>query len=145
MAIAAVAHIFVFSAEPYHFLPVPEHGEVTTETTKAELKVEEGDKETPAVLERTETQIKAPGTSIKESVQDIVLEGGQQVVEDVVLTINQAIGPMEKGVTKIQERLHQRKTDSDDNGEEESELEVEVETHVEHHVSTDESDPELLV
>lgn len=76
MAIAAVAHMFVFSAEPYHFLPAFEY-EVTTETTKAEVKLEEDD--TPAVIETEETQIEAPGTSITESVQDIVLEGGQRV------------------------------------------------------------------
>ncbi|XVF48865.1 hypothetical protein PTKIN_Ptkin03bG0222800 [Pterospermum kingtungense] len=128
MSIAAVAHIFVFSAEPYRFLPVPEYGEVTTETTKAGLKVVEDDKEKPAVLEKTETQVEAPGTSIKESVQDIVVEGGQRVMEDVVLTINQAMGPMEKGVTKIQETFH-KKTDSDSNHEE---SELEIEEHVEH-------------
>ena len=79
MSIAAVAHIFVFSAEPYNFLPVSEYGKVTTETTKAGLKVEESNKEKPVMLEKTETQVKAPGTSIKESVQDIVVEGGQRV------------------------------------------------------------------
>ncbi|KAF3439707.1 hypothetical protein FNV43_RR17985 [Rhamnella rubrinervis] len=121
MAIAAVAHMFVFSAEPYHFLPAFEYGEVTTETTKAEVKLEEDD--TPAVVETKETQIEAPGTSITESVQDIVLEGGQRVVKDVVLTINQAIGPVEKGMVKIQETFHHK---SDSKGEEdESELRVE--------------------
>lgn len=79
MAIAAVAHVFVFSAEPYRFLPASEYEEVTTETTKAEVKLEEGDEEKPSILETTETQIKAPGTSITESVQDIVREGGQHV------------------------------------------------------------------
>ncbi|XWS72289.1 hypothetical protein CRYUN_Cryun02cG0027200 [Craigia yunnanensis] len=141
MSIAAVAHIFVFSAEPYNFLPVSEYGKVTTETTKAGLKVEESNKEKPVVLEKTETQVKAPGTGIKESVQDIVVEGGQRVVEDVVLTINQAIGPMEKGVTKIQETFHHRKTDSD-NDHEESELGVEE--HVEQ-LLANESHPELHV
>lgn len=90
MAIAAVAHIFVFSAEPYRYLPSSsEYEEVTTETAEAEVKlyerneekpsVLEGDKEKPSVLETTETQIKAPGTSITESVQDVVLKGGQHV------------------------------------------------------------------
>ncbi|GLT98804.1 hypothetical protein SLE2022_162840 [Rubroshorea leprosula] len=123
MAVAAVAHMFVFSADPYHYTSASEHGKVTTETTKAAIKVEEGDEEKPALLEKTETQAEAPGTSITESVQDIVLEGGQHVVEDVKLTINQAIGPVEKGVTKIQEKIHHR-MDSDKN-KKESELEVE--------------------
>lgn len=143
MAIAAVAHVFVFSAEPYHFLPVSENrkGMISAETTKATLKVEQSNEEKPAMVEKTETQVEAPGTSIKESVQDIVVEGGHRVVEDVVLTINQAIGPMEKGVTKIQETLH-RKTEADNHHEE---SEVEVEEHVEQHLLASESHSELHV
>ena len=67
MAIAAVAHIFVFSAEPYHYVPASTYGRVTAETAK------------PAVLEKTEAQVEAPGTSVTKSVQDIVLQGGQCV------------------------------------------------------------------
>lgn len=36
-----------------------------------------------------------------------------QVVKDVVLTINQAIEPVEKGMTKIQETFHQISVSSD--------------------------------
>lgn len=81
MAIAAVAHVFVFSAEPYHYIPSSSRYEkiTTTETTKAEVvNLEEGDS-TQAVVERKETQVEAPGTSVTESVQDIVLEGGHHV------------------------------------------------------------------
>ncbi|OVA08326.1 Organic solute transporter Ost-alpha [Macleaya cordata] len=116
MAIAAVAHVFVFSAEPYRFLTVSEQGKVTSLTTKAKMKIEEDGKEKPAVVERKETQVEAPGTSVTESVQDIVIGGGQHVVKDVVLTINQAIEPVEKGVTKIQERFHHVSVDSDNEG-----------------------------
>lgn len=113
MAIAAIAHVYVFSAAPYHFLPPSEYGKVSTETTKAILKVEEGDEEKPAVYEKTETEVEALGTSVKESVQDIVVEGGQHVVKDVVLTINQAIEPVEKGVTMVQEKIHQMAVSDD--------------------------------
>ncbi|XP_073034879.1 protein LAZ1 homolog 2 [Primulina eburnea] len=106
MAIAAIAHIFVFSAKPYDIVPPSNYGKVTTQETKAVLKVKEGDEEKPAVVEKKEIEVKAPGTSVKESVQDIVVEGGQKVVEDVVLTINQAIEPVHEGMTKIQERIH---------------------------------------
>ncbi|KAK3213366.1 hypothetical protein Dsin_018072 [Dipteronia sinensis] len=136
MAIAAVAHVFVFSVEPYRYLPVSEHGKVTTEKTEEAVTIEEGDKEKPALLEKTETQIEAPGTSITESVQDIVVEGGQHVVKDVVLTINQAMGPVEKGVTKIQEKFHQQSIGSDDK---EEVTELEVEEHVENLTGSDES------
>ena len=66
----------------------------------------------------------------------------KQVVEDVVLTINQAIGPIEKGVTKILETFHHRETDSDNNHEE---SELGVEEHVEQQLSANESHPELHV
>ncbi|KAL4613814.1 hypothetical protein ACB092_07G008000 [Castanea dentata] len=138
MAIAAVAHVYVFPVEPYRFLPVSEYGKVTTETTKEALKLEEGDKEKSAVLEKTETKAEATGTSVTESVQDIVLEGGQHVVQDVVLTINQAIGPVEKGVTKIQETFY-HKSEAEDSDDQEEKVELKVEQHVEENHSESET------
>ncbi|KAG8367120.1 hypothetical protein BUALT_Bualt16G0039500 [Buddleja alternifolia] len=125
MAIAAIAHIFVFSAKPYHFVPASHYGKVTTQETKAMLEIEEGDKEKPALLEKRETEVEAPGTSVKESVQDIVIEGGQKVVKDVVLTINQAIEPVHEGMSKIQETFHQISV----SGDSKEEPEVKVEEH----------------
>ena len=78
MAIAAVAHIYVFPTEPYRFLPAPEHGKVTVET-KAKLKVGEDAGGKPAIVEQTEMRVEVPGTSITESVQDVVLGGGEHV------------------------------------------------------------------
>lgn len=78
MAIAAVAHTFVFSAKPYQFLPASPSVSITNETIEGCMKLNE-DEEKPAVLDETVTQVEAPGTSIKESVQDIVVEGGQRV------------------------------------------------------------------
>ncbi|KAK1408535.1 hypothetical protein QVD17_40395 [Tagetes erecta] len=121
MAIAAVAHVFVFSAKPYHFLPVSEYGKVSTKTVTEVVKVEEGDEEKPAVIEETETKVEAPGTSVKESMQEIVVEGGQHVVDDVKLTLNQAIEPVGKGMTKIQETIHHLSVGDDDK---KSEVEV---------------------
>ncbi|XP_030943484.1 protein LAZ1 homolog 2 [Quercus lobata] len=134
MAIAAVAHVYVFPVEPYRFLPVSEYGKVTTETTKETLKLKEGDKEKSAVLEKTETNVEAPGTSVTESVQNIVVEGVQHVVQDVVLTINQAIGPVEKGVTKIQETFYHKSEAEDSDDQEEK-----VEQHVEENHSESET------
>ncbi|XP_052200538.1 protein LAZ1 homolog 2 [Diospyros lotus] len=146
MAIAAVAHVFVFSAKPYHFLPAPDYGKITTQTTKESLRLEEGDKlEKLAVLGRTDTEAEAAGTSVKESIQDIVVEGGQHVVKDVVLTINQAIEPVGKGVSKIQESFHQRTSVAPNAKKDEPD--VQVEEHVEqilyregsHHFSSEET------
>ncbi|KAF7837544.1 protein LAZ1-like protein 2 isoform X1 [Senna tora] len=79
MAIAAVAHIFVFSAKPYyHFLPTSGNVQVRKEKKKTSMKIDEGDKEKVAVVEEATAQVESPRTSIKESVQDIVVEGGQR-------------------------------------------------------------------
>ncbi|XP_059633267.1 LOW QUALITY PROTEIN: protein LAZ1 homolog 2 [Cornus florida] len=130
MAIAAVAHIFVFSAKPYQFLPASEYEKVATRRAQAVAKLDEGGKEKPAVPERTESEVEAHGTrtSVRESVQDIVVEGGQHVVKDVFLTINQAMEPVEKGMTRIQETFHHRSVASDDNKEE---LELEIDEYAE--------------
>ncbi|KAL2327290.1 hypothetical protein Fmac_020717 [Flemingia macrophylla] len=123
MAIAAVAHVFVFSAKPYHFLPSA-YEKLTKEKIEASLEKDEGNKQKPAVLKETTTQVEAPTTSVTESVQDIVVGGGQRVVKDVVLTINQAIGPVEKGVTRIQQTFHHKSVASSDD-EEESDIHTE--------------------
>nr|CAB3495656.1 unnamed protein product [Digitaria exilis] len=97
-----------------------------------EVKVDVNDDRisTPAAVKRKDTHVEAPGTSIKESVQDVVLVGGQHVVKDVALTISQAIGPVEKGVEKgvgkIQEKFHHISLKPGDK----KEPEVDVEEHV---------------
>ncbi|KAL2971016.1 hypothetical protein AAZX31_15G170400 [Glycine max] len=125
MAIAAVAHVFVFSAKPYHFLLSAAYGKISKETIGAALEIDEGSKQKSAVLKETTTQVEAPTTSVTESVQDIVVKGGQRVVKDVVLTINQAIGPVEKGVTKIQQTFHHKTVVSSSSSEEESNIQIE--------------------
>ncbi|CAN1224247.1 Protein LAZ1 homolog 2 [Linum grandiflorum] len=127
MAIAAITHAYVFPAEPYHYIRPTT---VKSISTKEKLKklgsgtstsVEDGEK-------KDDDEFEAPGTSVTESVQDIVVHGGQHVVKDVVLTINQAMGPVEKGVTKIHQTFHRRSTSS---GVEEGEAEILLENN--HH------------
>lgn len=85
MAIAAVAHAYVFTVEPYQHVPAvpPDHGEVICQESKMEVEVDVVDDDTggtPATMAQQETHVEAPGgTSIKESVQDVVLGGGQHV------------------------------------------------------------------
>lgn len=78
---AAVAHVFVFSVEPYRYVPASSDIlNVTTEKKSTEIKLEEGiSKEKSAMLEKMEMKVEAPGTSVTESVQDIIVEGGQRV------------------------------------------------------------------
>ncbi|KAJ0987492.1 hypothetical protein J5N97_005848 [Dioscorea zingiberensis] len=131
MAIAAVAHIFVFSPEPYRYVPVSEYGKVTTSMeAKGKVKLEDDGEEKPAIVEQTETHIEAPGTSITESVHDVFISGGETVVKDVVLTISQAIEPVEKGVNKIQETFHHITLGSED----EKKPNLEVKEHLKENV-----------
>ncbi|CAN6300591.1 unnamed protein product [Urochloa humidicola] len=127
MAIAAIAHAYVFTVEPYQYIPVLDHGKVTCEESKMEVKVDVNNdrNSTPASVEQ-DTHVEAPGTSIKESVQDVVLVGGHHVAKDVALTISQAIGPVEKGVGKIQEKFHHIALKPGDK----KEPEVDVEEHI---------------
>ncbi|KAL5098349.1 hypothetical protein RYX36_002676 [Vicia faba] len=127
MAIAAVAHVFVFSAKPYHFVPASSaDGKVTEERMEAKLDIDEEGEKKPALFKETTTQVEAPRTSVTESVQDIVVEGGHRVVKDVVMTINQAIEPVEKGVTKIQKTFHHKTVVSSDEEGEKSDIEIET-------------------
>lgn len=78
MAIASVAHTFVFSAKQYHYMSVHEYGKLSLQKTKEVVEVDEENPK-PTRIEKMETQVEAAGTSVKESVQDIVVEGGQHV------------------------------------------------------------------
>ncbi|RLN40994.1 hypothetical protein C2845_PM01G17660 [Panicum miliaceum] len=105
--------------------------EVTCES-KMEVKVDVNDdrSSTPTAVKQKDTHVEALGTSIKESVQDVVLVGGHHVVKDVALTISQAIGPVEKGVEKgvgkVQEKFHHISLKPGDK----KEPEVDVEEHI---------------
>ncbi|KAL9314610.1 hypothetical protein ACSQ67_020062 [Phaseolus vulgaris] len=125
MAVAAVAHVFVFSAKPYNFPPSAAYGKVRKETKEGALEIDDENRQKAALLKETSTRVESPRTSVTESVQDIVVEGGQRVVKDVVLAINQAIGPVEKGVTRIQQTFQHRAVVSSDDEEKESDIQVE--------------------
>nr|XP_010937321.1 protein LAZ1 homolog 2 isoform X5 [Elaeis guineensis] len=138
MAIAAVAHVYVFSAKPYRFLSVSEYGKVTSLETTTKVKINESGKGRPTSVEQEETRVESPGTSITKSVQDVVLGSGEHVVKDVALTISQAIEPVEKGVTKIQETFHHISFGSD----KEKEHKVEVDEYITENVVGD--DPHII-
>ncbi|CAN4109997.1 unnamed protein product [Withania somnifera] len=141
MAIAAIAHVFVFSAKPYHFVPTSVYEEITAQKAETILNIEDGEKS--AVVEKIDAKVEVPGTSVSESVQDIVVEGGQKVVKDVVLTINQAIEPMEKGMTKIQETF--RHTSVDDERDEKQETQIKIEEREENFTGDNRSKQETEI
>ena len=85
MAIAAIAHAYVFTVDPYLHIPTLNHGKVKCEESKMEVKVDVNDdrNSTPTTVKQKDTHVEAPGTSIKESVQDIVLVGGHHVIDEI--------------------------------------------------------------
>ena len=105
MAIAAAAHIFVFPAEPYRLMGENQTSvRIQSATVKAETQKDcekTRGKERPSVVRLFETNVECPGTSIKESVQYHVIGGGEHIVNDVLITVSQAVEPMEKGITKL--------------------------------------------
>ncbi|KAG0620925.1 hypothetical protein M758_4G255400 [Ceratodon purpureus] len=99
MAIAAVAHIYVYPAKPYRR---ESHNNLNT---------------IDSVAEELEEDIEVAATSVKESVKDVIMGGGEDIVEDVKITVTQAVEPVESGfsnfndafqenVSKMNEKLH---------------------------------------
>ncbi|PKU85924.1 hypothetical protein MA16_Dca001755 [Dendrobium catenatum] len=78
MAVAAIAHIYVFPAKPYQFMQVSPCGKVTSMQTIAKANLENKEKK-PTIVEQKKACFEAPGTSITESVQDMVIGGGEHV------------------------------------------------------------------
>lgn len=79
MAAAAIAHVYVFSIEPYKNLPVSEYGKITSIESKTKVKLDQNVKTGPVTVEQKETQVESPRTRITESVQDVFLGGGEHV------------------------------------------------------------------
>jgi len=91
MAFAAVAHIFVYPAKPYKHMSSIENAVYTTGI----LTIDD------------EVSVQVGATSVKQSVHDVVFEGGGHVVDDVKVTVSQAVEPFESGITKITETFHE--------------------------------------
>lgn len=64
-------------------------------------------------------------------------------MKDVVLTINQAMEPVEKGMTKIQETFHQISVN--DEKEEKQETEIKIEEHEQNVTGDDRSHSQVLI
>ncbi|XP_024387561.1 protein LAZ1 homolog 2 isoform X1 [Physcomitrium patens] len=86
MAIAALVHVFVYPATPYV-------QEFNIMGIVAKTMVEED-------LEGTVARV-------KESFHDVVFGGGEHVVQDVKITMSQAVEPLETGITKINETFQE--------------------------------------
>ncbi|XWS40278.1 hypothetical protein CRYUN_Cryun18bG0127100 [Craigia yunnanensis] len=113
MGIASVVQLYVFPSKPYK--PMGDHipGSVSVLGDYASVDCpldpdEVRDSERPIKLHLPQPDIEArSGMTIKESVKDVFIGGGGgYIVNDVKFTVNQAVEPVEKGITKFNEKLH---------------------------------------
>ncbi|XP_042405903.1 protein LAZ1-like isoform X1 [Zingiber officinale] len=112
MAIASIVHLYVFPAKPYELLggQLPRNVSVLGDYASADCpvdpdEVKECTRPTKLRLPQPDTSVKA-ATNIKESVRDIVVGGGGHIVNDFKFTVNRAVEPVEKTITKFNEKLH---------------------------------------
>ncbi|KAJ9178750.1 hypothetical protein P3X46_010607 [Hevea brasiliensis] len=112
MGIASVVHLYVFPAKPYELMGDRIPGSVSVLGDYASVdcpldpdEVRDSERPTKLRLPQPDIDVKS-GMTIKESVRDVVVGGGGYIVSDVKFTVNQAVEPVEKGITKFNEKLH---------------------------------------
>ncbi|KAL2936848.1 Protein LAZ1 [Bienertia sinuspersici] len=113
MAVASIVHLYVFPAKPYELMGdiYPGNVAVLGDYVSAESPVdpdEVRDSERPTKVRLPQPDVSAKsGLTFGQSVRDIFLGGTGYIVNDVKFTVNQTVEPMEKGITKFNEKLHE--------------------------------------
>ncbi|KAE8703168.1 Protein LAZ1 [Hibiscus syriacus] len=112
MGIASIVHLYVFPSKPYELMedPIPRNVAILGdyESVNCPLvpnEVTEGVQPTTQGLPQPDMNARS-GMTIKESVKDVFIGGGEYIVNDVKFTVNQAVVPVEKGITKFNNKLH---------------------------------------
>ncbi|XVF45669.1 hypothetical protein PTKIN_Ptkin02bG0225700 [Pterospermum kingtungense] len=112
MGIASVVHLYVYPSKPYEQMGDRIPGSVSILGDYASVdcpldpdEVRDSERPTKLRLPQPDIEVRS-GMTIKESVKDVVIGGGGYIVSDVKFTVNQAVEPVEKGITKFNERLH---------------------------------------
>lgn len=113
MGIASVVHLYVYPAKPYELMPDRFPGSVAVLGDYASVdcsidpdEVWDSERPTKLRLPQPDDDERGPGMTIRESVRDVVIGGGEYIVKDVKLTVTQAVVPVEKGITKFNKKLH---------------------------------------
>ncbi|KAK4374070.1 hypothetical protein RND71_004747 [Anisodus tanguticus] len=107
MGIASVVHLYVFPAKPYELMGECFTGDITVlgDYVSADLPVdpdEVRDSERRPKLRLPQPDIDdRGGTTIRESVKDTFIGGGEYIVNDLKFTVTQAVEPVEKGIQKL--------------------------------------------
>nr|AFK39029.1 unknown [Lotus japonicus] len=111
MGIASIVHLYVFPAKPYELMGDRHPGSISVlgdYSADCPLDPDEiRDSERPTKLRLPTTDVDAKsGMTIRESVRDVVIGGSGYIVKDVKFTVHQAVEPVEKGITRFNEKLH---------------------------------------
>ncbi|CAN0878726.1 Protein LAZ1 [Linum grandiflorum] len=124
MGIASAVHLYVFPAKPYALMGDRFTGTISVLGDYASVdcpidpdEVRDSERPTKLRLPQPDEDVRS-GMTLKESVRDVVVGGGGFIVNDVKFTVTQAVEPVEKGITKFNEKLHKisenmRKHDKD--------------------------------
>ncbi|XP_076907923.1 protein LAZ1-like [Bidens hawaiensis] len=124
MGIASMVHLYVFPSEPYKLMGDLYMGDFSVLGDYASSdcpldpdEVRDSERPTKLRLPRPQGDVKIK-TAIRESVRDVFVGGGGYIVSDLRFTVSQAVVPVEKGITKFNERLHKiseniKKSDKD--------------------------------
>ncbi|CAK9151376.1 unnamed protein product [Ilex paraguariensis] len=112
MGIASVVHLFVFPAKPYELMGDCFPGNVSVLGDYASVdcpvdpdEVRDSERPTKLRLPQPDMDVRS-GMTIRESVRDVFIGGGEYIVNDVKFTVTQAVEPLEKGITKFNEKIH---------------------------------------
>ncbi|RWR90587.1 protein LAZ1 isoform X1 [Cinnamomum micranthum f. kanehirae] len=112
MGVASIVHLFVFPAKPYSLMGERLTGTVSVLGDYASVdcpidpdEVRDSERPTKLRLPQPGPDIKSR-TAIRESVRDVVFGAGVYIVDDVKFTVTQAVEPVEKGFTRINEKIN---------------------------------------
>ncbi|KAL1562413.1 protein LAZ1-like [Salvia divinorum] len=112
MGLASAVHLYVFPAKPYELMGDLFSGSVAVlgdyASVDCQLDPDEvRDSQRPTKLRLPQPDYEArSGMTIRESVKDVFLGGSEYIVNDVKFTVTQAVEPVEKGITKINQKWH---------------------------------------
>ncbi|RDX86778.1 Protein LAZ1, partial [Mucuna pruriens] len=112
MGIASIVHLYVFPAKPYELMgdrlpggSVSVLGDYSADCPLDPDEIRDSERPTKLRLPTPDVDSKS-GMTITESVRDVVIGGGGYIVKDVKFTVHQAVEPVEKGITRFNEKLH---------------------------------------
>nr|GEU98326.1 protein LAZ1 isoform X1 [Tanacetum cinerariifolium] len=111
MGIASMVHLYVFPSEPYKLMgdifvgDFSVLGDYSSDCPLDPDEVRDSERPTKLRLPQPDYDVKNK-TAIRESVRDVFVGGKEYIVSDLRFTVNQAVVPVEKGITRFNEKLH---------------------------------------